>query len=309
MEFSPTELEDIRSGRLPDVPRYMAVLAKAGNAEHNAVARLGDRPWWSRPSAWLDRQEARMERWLTASTFRGRWDVLADIVLRQDVTRFNQARWDRPRNHFHPRILEDLEELADYVSSGEGKEINTYQAVRGIPQLAVRFTPDAVRERVRGEVGRRQQIAASSLLLVAETHLGLVVQHQASGIRARFTREPGGRGLVFSKPYRIASIDPSTDVITDKVDVAPRWHEYAGLGIGARVYRHGAALMPEVRWRIAAVSDAASRLRARLHTEDPWRWESDRCSCRKTWPAFPHQAAARAAEHTPTDRTGEPDDD
>lgn len=303
-QFSPTELEDIRSGRLPDVRRYMAVLAAAGNAEYASAARLGERPWWSRPSAWLDYQNARMERWFEASTFRGRWDALADIVLRQDVARFHQARWDRPRNHFHPRTLEYLEDLTDYVSSGEGKEINTYQAVRGIPQFTDRFTPEAVRERVRDEVGRRQRVAASSLLLVAETSEGVVVQHQASGLRARFTREHAGVGLVFSKPHRIASIDPSTDVITGQP--ASAWHEYAGLGIGARIYAHGAALMPEVRWRIAAVSDAASRLRARLHAEDPWRWESDRCSCRKSWPAFPHQAAAQAAEHTPTDRTGEP---
>lgn len=307
MEFSPTELEDIRSGRLPDVPRYMAVLAEAGNAEYSAVARLGDRSWWSRPLAWLDRQDARMGRWLTASTFRGQWEALADAVLRQDVTRFHADRWDRPRNHFHPRTLEYLDELTDYVSSGEGKELNTYQAVQNIPQLTARFAPDAVRERVHGEVARRQQIAASPLLLAAETPEGLVVQHHASGLRAQFTREPGGRGLVFSKPYRIPSLDPAADVSTDQS--ASAWHEYAGLGIGARIYAHGAALMPEVRWRIAAVSESASRLRARLHAQDPWRWESDRCSCRKTWPAFPHQAAAQAAEHTPTDRTGQLDND
>lgn len=145
-----------------------------------------------------------------------------------------------------------------------------------IPGYLERLTPAHVRDHAEAMVARYAAIADDDRLLVAshdfEGQPGLLVQHVASGLRARFWWDPAtGVGIVYSKPYRLPSIDP------DRPGTLETWASVTGLGIGARIYRHAASLQPGVRWSGGVQSDGARGLRRKLHAADPWRWEAS-CS-------------------------------
>ena len=76
-------------------------------------------------------------------------------------------------------------------------------------------------------------------------------------------------GGVFAKSYRIRSVDPDRDWPHEGSQAV---HEWQGLGITSRLYQHGAALQPDIRWGVATLTDQSAALRRRLHQIDPWRF-------------------------------------
>lgn len=100
----------------------------------------------------------------------------------------------------------------------------------------------------------------------------MVVQHQASGLRAMFNSRPDGFGGVGSKAHSIGSIDP------DRPGPAWDWGRFAGLGIGTRVYLAAALRRPDVRWEGSPLTEYSTAVRRKLHAHDPYSWSA---SC--TW--------------------------
>lgn len=98
----------------------------------------------------------------------------------------------------------------------------------------------------------------------------LWIQHQATGLRARFhLPKPGSdRGKVYAKPYNISSIDPANP------GPAKAWEQYVGLGVGTRIYQLAAELYPHVRWA-GRGQPGALGVRNKLHPSNPYRWQTD----------------------------------
>ena len=105
----------------------------------------------------------------------------------------------------------------------------------------------------------------------------LIVQHQISGLRARFTLPTDGTniGRVYPKAHEVSSIDP-----LHPHDGGGRWAEFEGLGIGTRIYERGHALHPEVRWAAQLPKPPAVAVRRRLHTSNAFIWEASCEWCR-----------------------------
>jgi hypothetical protein len=62
----------------------------------------------------------------------------------------------------------------------------------------------------------------------------------------------------------------------------PLWyHRYALLGIGERVYRRAAELVPGARWKAGELTPFSEKLRAKLHRLAPYLWQFNGCQmCR-----------------------------
>ena len=134
-----------------------------------------------------------------------------------------------------------------------------------------------IRSNVRAMIAERAAIAASTDFLHKrftdfEGNPAVLVQHVASGLRAKFVITQPGFGSVNSKPYAIQSIDPN------RPGESSDWMEYVGLGIGVKLYQEGHRLMPGVRWMSSAYSAYSPPLRKKLHASDPYTWSG---SC--TW--------------------------
>ena len=99
---------------------------------------------------------------------------------------------------------------------------------------------------------------------------GMILQHARSGLRAHFTVDGDGFGDVHSKPYGAGGVPSIGDSPSD-------WTTYVGFGIGTRIYRQGAALYPDVRWRAVVTSMYSAGVRRKLHALDPWRWHDSGC--------------------------------
>lgn len=236
------------------------------------------------------RQRRRRERLLTAQD----WDLLATSrILKDTRSHFRNS----PFNPFSPRVLNQLDEATAAVLQTPGLSLWVNDILDELPQLAERLTPTAVQAAITAEVDRLQEIARDPVFLdeVADgpRGAGVVVQHQATGMRVMFIPAGESPGIVFAKPYKIDSIDP---------DEPPRsahwWMEVQGLGIGQRVYLRGAELLPDQRWRDTAGPVEARTLRQKLHDLDPWTWHFDGCSCRGDWKNFTRDEAF-AALHRP----------
>ena len=95
------------------------------------------------------------------------------------------------------------------------------------------------------------------------------LEWSAACLRAYFTpgdpaSDYGGMfGQVYSKPYRIGSLDPP------RPGVSADWNSFVGLGIGRKIYLTGARILPAERWLTSAASEQAAGLRRRLHAMDP----------------------------------------
>jgi hypothetical protein len=74
---------------------------------------------------------------------------------------------------------------------------------------------------------------------------------------------------VFAKSYSIPRIDPNRDWEHEGSQAVDQWE---GLGITFRLYLHGAALLPGLRWGITTLTDQSAAMRRRLHGIDPWRF-------------------------------------
>lgn len=118
----------------------------------------------------------------------------------------------------------------------------------------------------------------------------LTVQHRLSGLRATFFWDNGETiGRVLAKSYSIPSIDPDRTWEGEGLQAVREWQ---GTGITSRIYQHGAALEPNIRWRAAPLTNQSARMRRRLHQIDPWRFEAS------TNPdQHPHDACLWCIEH------------
>ena len=279
----------------------------AARREQAALATLAGRTWRQAPGPWLERERARIGRWMLQGALTpAEWDTLARADIIGSLSRFHAERQD-PRNWFHPRTLGRLDEIVPFVMNRRGWQKEIGDVVDALPPLHSRLNAEAIEAFIRAEVDRRQVGAADPVLLTddrpgAERRANrsgerwLTVQHQASGLRAIFKYTPGEtQGHVVSKSYKIESIDPTRP--EDPIDRAPDWRDWVGLGIGERIYLKAAELLPEQRWGATSVTPAAAALRVKLHARDPWRWWSRTCTCRSSWEDLTVHAAEQA-DHT-----------
>ncbi|WP_253869276.1 hypothetical protein [Promicromonospora umidemergens] len=318
-----TDLEQILGPR--DEQAVLEAVA-AARQEQAALEALGGRRWfaaplaWMRwfaaPLAWIEREQARFERWINCQLVsRTRWDELAAEDITTSMDRFQSVQ-QTLRNPFHPRTLEILDEVVAFIMEHRGVRDGFADVVDDLPPLAKRLNRAGIEEYIRVEIAHRQAVAADPVLLVqhrpaelnkVQSHRAgeqwLIVQHKASGLRAQFMYHPGEvEGKVYSRPYGIASIGP--DRVEDPQNRAPEWQDYAGLGIGTKLYRRAAEELPDVRWGATSVSPYAEPLRTKLHALEPWRWRSRMCTCYEAWGGLTPQASAEAI-HRPAFREPE----
>ena len=219
----------------------------------------------------------------------GSWPRIAEHIIDDLVAAIRREQ--SKRHPYHHEILADIDELvAQVVNLGLGADIRCQArmpvAVTDLPQLTDLLTPPSVHSTIKQRVHHYAAIAADPTMihawadgrLWAQDSQGLVlfVQHEASGLRATFEQ---GRvitgdkrpGYIYSKSYKIQSLDPRRPGVMDN------WNSFVGLGIGAKLYLAGAALLPDERWASGTASPQALGLRRRLHLVDPYRWESPDC--------------------------------
>lgn len=305
-----THLDQMQARR---TEQHFGEVTAAARRELDALAALDGRTWDEAPSAWLRRQSTRFDRWSHCILLgREEWDAIAAEDITTCLDRFQDSQQDI-RNPFHPRMLGRLDDIVPFVMERRGIHGRFADVVDLLPPLAERLTPAAIQEFIRAEIARRQAVAADPVLLVrrqpAELSRGgqvhragehwLIVQHKASGQRARFQHHPDDpqrEGVVFAKPYKIESIDPAR--VEAPENRAPDWLDFTGLGIGTKLYLRAAEELPDVRWGGTSVSEYAEPLRAKLHAADPWRWRSRSCTCAEGWGALTRQTVDQVA-HDP----------
>lgn len=152
-----------------------------------------------------------------------------------------------------------------------------------VPTVNNLMTPAFVEKTVRERIAKYTEVAADPKLLVKERknekgdRESLVVQHRASGLRAKFTLVEPGLGRIAAKAYQIPSIDESTSrSAEEELEFASDAVRFAGLGIGFRIYQKAHELWPDVRWKSSGPNKYSGALRAKLHASDPYIWHS-RC--------------------------------
>lgn len=270
---------------------------------------LEGRPAYRAPFAWLTHRAAR-RRMIAAgeAVTTEHWDALVSWVVSGAVEDFLEKAGVEG-NPFGRVALDRLDELSSLFTGDPPsllRELIGHADVAEVTELAERLTPEQVRKVIVAEVERRAAVAADPVILheyVVDPRgrPGLIVQHRASGLRAHFGYADNP-GFVFSKPYSIGSIDPDRPDDPEASGGSQDWSAYTGLGIGGRLYRRGAEMLPEYRWRSTAGPDAARALRRRLHREAPWRWHSAECSCDPVWT----ELTAVTATSTPHELTAGP---
>lgn len=212
-------------------------------------------------------------------------DAVARLAQDQLVTAWVEISESlSTRNPFHPHLAvawpTQVGQIINRASrpimaTGRTRPVDTAE----IPGYGAFITHAFAVTTLGHEAAHRQGIAADTRLLVlpyvTDGHEVTVVQHVASGLRARFTIDPTDPlfGGVNSKPYEIGSIDDSGA----GHDTGTNWQTYAGLGIGAVIYRQAAATLPGVRWPPGVLSDYSLGLRRKLHAGDPYTWGTSGC--------------------------------
>lgn len=260
--------------------------------QHQTAARA--LPWWKRAARRHHQHQADLAR-STATTL---WADLPDNPIGSVATQLILDAWTHAasniapaRNPFHPSLTprqsERANDISDQLSTSLLRATLPDRAAvetTDVPGLLEHLTPEMITATLHLEGRRRHQIAAdpemiSDTGITATGQEETCIQHKASGLRALFILHADGFGSVYSKPYRIDSIDP------ENPGTCTGWRDYVGLGIGARIYQQATALHPHVRWKTSAVSTYSSAVRRKLHARDPYRWEStcDWCSERLLW--------------------------
>jgi len=271
--------------------RKLTDLARARTRREDIESDLAATSWyeWSR-RRWLHSSymTACSDVLACEEALGGCWDELAGRVIDVEVGHLHSASGSK-RNAYHPEVLLQLNMVAAQVAHQlQAARIRTSYsgvdqgvAIADVDELVVRVTPEAVQRRIEYGVESLQLVASDPVFLhewiwiegSSGSERVLVVQHKASGLRARFHVDSGDEpGLIYSKPYKIESIDP------DAPGVLLAWEAYVGLGIGARLYQAGADLVPGQRWAHGTIQEPARAVRRRLHAREPYRWQS---SC--TW--------------------------
>jgi hypothetical protein len=183
------------------------------------------------------------------------------------------------KNPYGRAAVEHFDEILELALKGREK-INLWIGrgsfeLSSLTDVTETLTEKFIKSNAQRIIAERRSVAASTefiheLFENDDGHPAMIIQHVASGLRAVFTIKEPGLGSVFSKPYRIGSIDPSNP------GTAGNWEMYAGLGIGEQIYREAHHLLPEVRWLSGATTEFSARLREKLHASDPYIW-SGRC--------------------------------
>ncbi|WP_065569696.1 hypothetical protein [Microbacterium oleivorans] len=241
---------------------YVRIREDRRYAEREAERAWG---WWSRKRAAAALRELEETDGLAAAA-----EEWARILIYEELERA-WAQTSPGANAWHPRLLSHLPQLAPAVVAAASERPNVDTLVQR------HLTQQAVTAIATHKVAEIQKVVTDPKIYIRHgTNEGdpmTVVQHAASGLRARFTvRALDGRGVVFSKPYAIASIDPD-----DPDHQGQGWERYVGLGIGRRLYLAAAAFHPRTRWSSDLVSQHAQPLRSRLHAADPYVWSGE-CS-------------------------------
>lgn len=271
--------------------RKLADLTRARTRREDIESDLAETRWyeWSR-RRWLHSsyETACSDVLACEEALGGCWDGLAGRIIDVEVGHLRSASGSK-RNAYHPEVLLQLNGVAAQVSdqlqaarirtSYSGVDLGV--AIGDVDELMVRVTPDAVQRHIEDRIESFQLVASDPVFLhewvriegSSGSERALVVQHKASGLRGRFHVGTGDEpGLIYSKPYRIGSIDP------DAPGVLLAWEAYVGLGIGTRLYQAAADLVPGQRWAHGAIQEPARAVRRRLHAREPHRWQA---SC--TW--------------------------
>lgn len=191
-------------------------------------------------------------------------------ALRSEVT---------TRYPYHPEALQDLVVTSVAVATAIARDGHASATGRrpiplaDLPSSVAEFcSADDVARYVSAEISRRAAVADDPGFVFRRTDDELVVQHRASGLRARMCLpQQGDVGKVYSKAHSIPSIDPNGH--------GDAWEQYRGLGIGRRLYAAGAAKLPHLRWASSTASREASGVRRYLHSLDPHRWQADCAWC------------------------------
>lgn len=253
--------------------------------------------WWRMPELWWRSMgaEVRADRCMDELTAED-WDAVAVEEIR-DVA---DSYWDRNGlrgNPFHPRARVHVDDVVDEVA-----KLPEYELRVPARRLGDRLTPERARALYLGEIDRLQKVVADPVMLTQDRPSTrrrgepgmreLVVQHQASGLRAVFYY--GGPkntevGWVVSKTYSIDSIDP--DRVETDDSRGSSWRTYVGLGIGTKIYTHAAQMLPHVRWDDRSVSESGEAIRRKLHGLDPWRWHLKSCGCSPEWESLTRDGA------------------
>lgn len=130
---------------------------------------------------------------------------------------------------------------------------------------------------------RRRVMASTRMCEIRPVRMEFGVQHCESRIVVHAYVDDGFVSSVTAKPYdeRVCGHGVVPGPAWLRAD-APNWsHRYVLLGIGARVYGRAAELVPQARWKQGPLSPFSTKLRAKLHRGEPWRWQFKGCEvCR-----------------------------
>lgn len=222
----------------------------------------------------------------------------------------SQARQHSHRNAFHSEVLDELDRVVTAARSsleqttpaaaGGFRSMTTHRkdvVVTQLPALTGLLDEAEIRTYIVETVEALARIASDEEMLTWEGADECVVQHRASGLRQHFwaDRVPvhgrvGVFGATNARSYKVASL-------VDEPEPGP-WECFVGLGIGTRLYRAGADLMPGVRWWSSVAKAPAVAVRRRLHAEDPYTWHWSECTwCYEQtpegWAGLPREAFAQ----------------
>ena len=178
--------------------------ARLAAARRSAERAVDERRWWQRRRrrdalARLRRREE--SDGLDAAAADWARQLLADEITNA------WARRARGANHRDPRLLEHLPGLAEEASA------DAIDQAGPDPRLLPLLTVDAAMAIAHEQVAQIRAVVDDPTIHFTRTtiddKLTVVVQHAASGLRARFTGHPGSSaGVVMSKPWDIPSINP-----------------------------------------------------------------------------------------------------
>lgn len=234
-----------------------------------------------------------MVRWLARACRQALAAVAAELDALGDMQPSRQAAahlaidqaWRNDRSKLAPRTnpyradaVRGLSERAHQVAVAAHAAFppNVTTPYGELPGVAELITPERVITCVQERIAALHAIASSDEMEepapgMAYWHPGVVVTHTRSGLGAVFAPDASRPGI---------------GVIYSKQGGHDRWEQYVGLGIGAKLYRRGASLYPNLRWASSHSSPMAQGLRRKLHADDPWRWEYSGCAwCNKNLPA------------------------
>lgn len=245
-------------------------------------------PWWQ-PGRRRAAAQAMVKRAADRAKYVDRLGKLGDLTDKATTVAKDciDEAWRSHRNDGdlpwrHPYALDALDNLtmaASAVCVTARREIpGTRVFASDLPSVAEAITVESIETYVRERVHRTHTKATDPAILSKRFHAEdgkelLVLQHQATGIRALFTVDvETGVGSVLAKSFEIPTIDHGKMENDHQVD---RWF---GLGVGTRLYRRAAEEFPQVRWGRSVTQDPSNGVRRKLHAEDPWRWSVVSCA-------------------------------